>query len=376
MPGQTAPAEHDAPIETETETISAPEAGKVLVVYYSATNHTETVAQTIAEHMAADIFELIPATPYTENDLNWRDQNSRVNAEHEDEALRDIELERVTPDNWKDYNTVFIGYPIWWGIAAWPVNNFVRDNDFTGKTVVPFCTSTSSSLGGSGELLAEMAGEGDWQTGHRFQSSAGQSAVTDWVKSLDLPAPNTGKKSLVVYFAYSENIGDTSGMDVDAIASASLNADTSNKNGNLQVMAEVIREKLGADVHHIVVNETYDPEYEAMRDRANAEAQGNRTVTLTSRIDDLNQYDVIYLGAPVWFGKLPIAVSTFLRENDLSGHEIVPFGIHLGSGFGSNLQEIKELCPNSDIKDGFTVRASTSNGQVKTEFEQWLDNQK
>lgn len=164
-------------------------------------------------------------------------------------------------------------------------------------------------------------------------------------------------------------------MEVDAVASARLNASTDNENGNLQVMAGVIRDKLDADVHQIVVNETYDPAYEAMRERANAEAQGTRTVTLASKIDDLSQYDVIYLGAPVWFGKLPIAVSTFLQENDLSGHMIVPFGIHLGSGFGSNLQEIKELCPNAEIKDGFTIRASTSNNQVKTEFEQWLENQ-
>ena len=81
---------------------------------------------------------------------------------------------------------MFIGYPIWWQIAAWPVNNFVKNNDFTGKTVIPFCTSTSSGLGESGKLLAEMAGTGNWLEGERFRESVSQSDVDEWIKSLNL----------------------------------------------------------------------------------------------------------------------------------------------------------------------------------------------
>ena len=89
-------------------------------------------------------------------------------------------------DNWADYDVIFLGYPIWWGIAAWPVNGFVEANDFTGKTVIPFCTSSSSGLGESGQLLAELAGTGDWLEGQRFRSGASQADVTAWVESLDL----------------------------------------------------------------------------------------------------------------------------------------------------------------------------------------------
>lgn len=185
-PEQTAPTEPTTPAENENELTPDGAGGKTLVVYFSAQNHTEAVAQTIADHMDADIFELIPSQPYTEDDLNWRDDSSRVNAEHEDEALRDIELESVTPDNWDNYDTVFVGYPIWWGIAAWPVNNFIENNDFTGKTVIPFCTSTSSGLGNSAELLAEMAGTGDWQNGQRFSSSVSSDDVTEWLDGLGL----------------------------------------------------------------------------------------------------------------------------------------------------------------------------------------------
>lgn len=159
---------------------------KTLVVYFSGSGHTESVAGYISNELGADTFELTPVNEYTSADLNWSNSTSRVNAEHDDESQRDIELTAVTPENWEDYDTVFIGYPIWWGIAAWPVNNFVKGNDFSGKTVIPFCTSTSSGLGESGELLRDMAVTGDWQTGRRFSSGANLSTVAQWVKSLGL----------------------------------------------------------------------------------------------------------------------------------------------------------------------------------------------
>ncbi|MCI8423258.1 MAG: hypothetical protein HFF50_06995 [Lawsonibacter sp.] len=91
-----------------------------------------------------------------------------------------------TVDNWDDYDTVFIGYPIWWGIVAWPTDSFVKANDFTCKTVIPFCTSSSSGLGESGELLAQLAGTGNWLEGQRFRSSVSAADVTEWVNSLKL----------------------------------------------------------------------------------------------------------------------------------------------------------------------------------------------
>ena len=167
---------------------AAADSSSVLVVYYSATGNTETIANYIAEATSGDVFEITPAEPYTSDDLNWTDENSRVSQEYADESLRDVELTTTEVENWDSYDTVFIGYPIWWGIAAWPVDTFVEANDFTGKTVIPFCTSSSSGLGQSGELLAELAGTGDWQEGQRFRSSAGQADVDEWVDSLGLSA--------------------------------------------------------------------------------------------------------------------------------------------------------------------------------------------
>ena len=189
--------EEAAPPADTAENAAAPESSgngaaaadsNVLVVYYSASGNTETAANYIAQATGGDIFEITPAEPYTSDDLNWTDENSRVSREHEDESLRDVELTTTEVENWDSYDTVFIGYPIWWGIAAWPVDGFVEANDFTGKTVIPFCTSSSSGIGESGELLAQLAGTGDWQEGQRFRSSASQEDVNEWVDSLGLSA--------------------------------------------------------------------------------------------------------------------------------------------------------------------------------------------
>lgn len=116
--------------------------------------------------------------------LPWNDSNSRVSVEHSDESKRDVPLTKTVPDNWNDYDTVFLGYPIWWGSAAWPVNNFVKGNDFSGKTVIPFCTSASSGIGQSDKDLAKMAGTGNWKDGERFSSDTSSSKVETWVKGL------------------------------------------------------------------------------------------------------------------------------------------------------------------------------------------------
>lgn len=181
-----AATETEEPTQTSAGRTTDGETGKTLVVYYSASGRTKTVAETIAETAGADLFEIVPDEPYTSEDLDWTNDDSRVSREHDNESLRDVELVKVTPDNWDSYDTILIGYPIWWGIAAWPVDNFVKGNDFSGKTVIPFCTSSSSGLGQSGTLLEQMAGTGTWQEGQRFSSGASASEVQDWVNSLGL----------------------------------------------------------------------------------------------------------------------------------------------------------------------------------------------
>lgn len=160
--------------------------GKNLVVFFSATGSTRRVAGYISNHLNATSFELQPVEAYTSADLNYSNSESRVSKEHND-LNRHVELVSTTVENFASYSNVFIGYPIWWGIAAWPVDDFVKNNDFTGKNVIPFATSASSGLGNSVSLLKEMNNNtGNWLDGQRFSSSATESSVIYWLDGLSL----------------------------------------------------------------------------------------------------------------------------------------------------------------------------------------------
>ena len=182
----TEPSESSSTAPAESEPETQPETGKTLVVYYSASGNTELVGKDIAEAAGADLFEIVPTEVYTNDDLDWTNPDSRVSREHDDESLRDVPLTTTEVPDWNSYDTVFIGYPIWWGIAAWPVDTFAKNNDFTGKTVIPFATSSSSGMGQSGSLLADMAGTGEWQEGQRFSSGVSSDDVQSWVNGLGL----------------------------------------------------------------------------------------------------------------------------------------------------------------------------------------------
>lgn len=184
--GQAANSAASGVAASSSGTVAA--GGKTLVVYYSATGRTERVAKVIAKERQADIMKLVPNPDYTEADLDYNDSSSRVSREHDDASLRDkIQLQKAVPDNWASYDTIFLGYPIWWSIAAWPVDAFVKANDFTGKNVVTFATAGVSPLGNSGKLLAEMAGgKGNWQDGTCFTGSLDDAKVQEWVRSLNL----------------------------------------------------------------------------------------------------------------------------------------------------------------------------------------------
>ena len=178
--------------------------GKTLVVYYSATGRTKTAAEAIAAAMGGDLFELVPQQPYTTADLDYNNKDSRVSREHdaeddssrrerkdsrvsrehEDASQRHVALVKDAPDNFASYETIFVGYPIWWGGAAWIVDDFVKYNDFTGKTMIPFATSYSSPMGSSGRDLVAMAGTGNWQEGACFDRDMTRDAVMTWAKGL------------------------------------------------------------------------------------------------------------------------------------------------------------------------------------------------
>ena len=169
--------ENDEEAETENET-------NILVAYFSATNTTEGVAKTIAEIVGGDIYEIVPEDPYTDADLDYGDDSSRSTLEMNDSSSRPAISGSV--ENMEKYDIIFIGYPIWWGEAPRIVNTFMESYDFSGKTIVPFCTSGGSGIGSSAENLSALTDGATWLSGRRLSGNASSDTVAEWIDGLGL----------------------------------------------------------------------------------------------------------------------------------------------------------------------------------------------
>ena len=175
------------PLKEKTASASAMTEGKgdhkTLVVYFSATGRTARLAKTLADTLQADILELQPAQPYTEQDLDYNTPGTRATAEQRDENARP-QLAGSLGDL-KQYDTVYLGYPIWWGLAPRLLYTFVETADLSGKRVIPFCTSGGGGMGASGEALAAAAkGRGNWLGGREFTPGAGSAELKNWADKL------------------------------------------------------------------------------------------------------------------------------------------------------------------------------------------------
>lgn len=347
------------------------EHGKVLVVYYSATGSTERVANYIATATNADVFELEPAQPYTSADLNYSNDSSRVVREHDNPDLQDTPLVSTTVPNWSEYDTVFIGYPIWWGIAAWPVNNFVKDNDFSGKTVIPFCTSASSGMGESGKLLSDMAGTGDWETGTRFHSGASESDVKSWVDTLNLAASNNKSDvtSLVVYFSQPETDKPDNMTQEEDNSTVVIDGKVL---GNTQYMAQVIAENTSSDIFRIEPSIPYPTDHTTLVNQASEEKQDKARPAIKNKIENLDKYDTIYIGYPNWWGDMPMILYTFFENYDFSGKTIITFNTHGGSGFSNTVSTIRSLEPNANVIEGLSISRNHIQ-DAKDEIVEWVN---
>ena len=156
----------------------------ILVVYFSATGTTKGVAEKLAEGLSADLYEIVPEEPYTDADLNYNDPASRTSVETDDPTCRPA-IAGELPDL-SAYDTVFIGYPIWWGDTPRIVSSFVENVDLTDKTMAVFFTSGSSGLGNSMKHLEEQSGAGTWLEGKRFTSRSTAEELVSWAKGLGI----------------------------------------------------------------------------------------------------------------------------------------------------------------------------------------------
>jgi len=177
QPDSATPPENEVPEE------AGGGEGKILIAYFSATNNTEGIANHLDTILDADLYEIVPETPYTSEDLNYN-SDCRANREQNDSGARPAITGSV--ENMEQYDVIFLGYPIWWGQAPKIISTFLESYDFNGKTIVPFCTSGSSPLGSSAENLQELTDSVTWLEGHRFSGGDSQAAVESWVNGLNL----------------------------------------------------------------------------------------------------------------------------------------------------------------------------------------------
>ena len=186
-PASTEPEPAPAPSEETPDSAQEPgeeDTPSTLVAYFSATGNTEGIAQHLQAILDADLYEIVPAEPYSDDDLNYNVSDYRANQEQNDPDSRPAIDGSV--DNMEDYDVIFLGYPIWWGEAPRIISTFLESYDLTGKTIVPFCTSASSGMGGSAEHLAALAADAAWLEGARFNPGASQEEVAAWVDGLGL----------------------------------------------------------------------------------------------------------------------------------------------------------------------------------------------
>ncbi len=183
-PSEDAAMAMDSTDAADSQDVPDEEGSKILVAYFSATGTTKGVAEIIAGNMGADIYEIVPQEPYTDADLDWHDDSSRSTIEMNDSSSRP-EIDGAVEDMGQ-YDIVFIGYPIWWGEAPRIVSTFMESYSFEGKTVIPFCTSSSSGLGSSGKNLEELTDGAQWMEGMRFGGGASEADVQAWIEGLDL----------------------------------------------------------------------------------------------------------------------------------------------------------------------------------------------
>lgn len=287
----------DADAEPITEASTETESnGKTLIVYYSNTGTTKGVAETIAGYTGGDLAEIQRVTPYE----NLRDDAEK---EIEDGVFPEI---TVSTDSIAEYDTIFVGYPIWFDEAPAMIATFLQNNDFAGKRLIPFCTSSSGSIENSIHIFNELCSDAMVEEGFTANDEAD---IEPWLEELGLLTENeegiaedngTSKdngtlKVLVAYFSMPETANSTDMTDDEDNSVVVVDGEVL---GNTQYMAYVIREQAGADIFRIEPETPYPTDHDTLVDQAAEEQEQSARPSLLNEVENIEQYDTIFLGYP------------------------------------------------------------------------------
>lgn len=338
--------------------------GNILVAYFSYTGNTEEVAQLIAEYTGGDLAEIERAEEY-----------GNLQEEAEAEILDGVHPEiTVSVDSIAEYDTIFVGYPIWWDEAPAMIATFLADNDFSGKTIVPFCTSSSDDIGNSLHIFSELCPDAEIAEG---LTANDLNDIEPWLQSLGLiaadkeepsdTAQSGGSNILIAYFSVMETDG------VDTVAGASRVAVNGEVLGNNEYIARIIQRETGGDLFAIQTVQEYPTTHDSLLDFAYSEKAENARPELAAQIENPDKYDMIFLGYPNWNADLPMPLYTFLEQYDFSGKTIIPFTTHGGSGFSRTVQTISEMQPGATVvSDGLSISRNSVAG-AESDVAAWVN---
>ena len=229
------------------------------------------------------------------------------------------------------------------------------------------CGSTAASSAVSSSTAAQSAVSASAAGPQSAPAESVPEATPEATESTS--TPGSDRKILIAYFSRAENIAVD--PNVDAVASASINISGDAITGNVQILAGMIETATGGDVFSIQTEEKYPTGYRDTTDLARTEQGEAARPTLAAHVENFDDYDVIFLGYPNWWGTLPMAVATFLEEYDFTGKTIIPFASHEGSGLGGGPRDIAALCPGATVLDGLAVRGGSVSG-AQAEVESWV----
>lgn len=340
--------------------------GKSLVIYFSRTGNTKLVAEEIQSLTGSDLVGLKTVIPYPDsyNDCLAQAQEERANNARPELA--------VTVSNMSEYDTVYAGYPIWCYTAPMAIFTFFESYDFTGKTVILFCTSGSSSITQSVTEIRSVC-SGNVLDGFR---AGGSETVEEWLtRIVQIGNQNTTDNNvLVAYFSLSGNTSSSKeeqSGNMDAVSSASVVTEGEDAYGNTEYIAKLIQKKTGGTLHQIQTKETYSTDFDEVVDQNHNEMNASSLPKLKDSDLDVRRYDIVFIGYPVWASTIPRAIHSFLNRYDLSGKTVIPFCTHNGYGSGNSYGTIASLCPDATNLNGLAVAAADVKN-ADSSVENWL----
>lgn len=315
---------NDSQVEELREEILSQPDTEVLVAYFSYSGTTKNIANAISEKTGGDLFEIASQDGYSNV---YMESNSEIR-NNERPALTD------TVENMEEYDIVFVGYPVWWHATPAPINTFLESYDFTGKLIIPFCTSGESDID---ETMPTFLNSCDGLAVYGERRISGTSELDGWLSELGLmyeepetTEPETaetdanGGNILIAYFSYT---------------------------GNTEEVAQTIAEYTGGDLAEIERAE----EYGDLQEEAEAEILDGVHPEITISVDSITEYDTIFVGYPIWWDEAPAMIATFLADNDFSGKTIIPFCTSSSDDIGNSLHIFNEFCPDAEIAEGLTA---------------------